>query len=294
MIKKSTILIFLFFIGLVNGHLSALIIDSGSDEYNNRFNTTGDSNFIGKAYDWSGVGWTAGSRWVTMVSDSYFLSANHWHPSSGDTVTFWEGNYGSTSHTYTVGGGQRVGSTDLWLGQLTTTLDSAHSINPFPVLMHETVNEYVYQEIFVYGAQQGNNVTGEHWVGKNVVDAIGDLASAGFIQQFFANQDPDGTYPWLNSTIAYEAKGEGGDSGAPSFHVYDGQLALTGIHWATSNDPSSTFDTFVSEYYSSINSLMSGESLSAVGTAVIPEPASLLLLVLASFTILHRRRRIKV
>ena len=102
-----------------------MLIRAHEAQRHDRFYAGADKAFLGQAFDWSGVG-KAGGRWVTMVSPSYFLSAAHYAPSAGSVVTFYEGNDGSTPHTYTVAaGGQQITvngvKTDLWLGKLTTS-----------------------------------------------------------------------------------------------------------------------------------------------------------------------------
>ncbi len=57
------------------------------DRFNNH------SSFIGSGIDWSGVGRSSGGRWATMISDTYFLSAAHFPPGVGDTLTFTDERY---------------------------------------------------------------------------------------------------------------------------------------------------------------------------------------------------------
>src|SRR5271163_2930070 len=54
-----------------------------------RFYSGSDKAFIGQAYNWSGVG-SDGYSWATMISPTFFISANHDHP--GSTLTFYSGN----------------------------------------------------------------------------------------------------------------------------------------------------------------------------------------------------------
>src|SRR5262245_30867025 len=53
-----------------------------------RFDITDRSNtgatFIGAAFNWSGVGQTVNGQWGTMISPSFFVSANHFHPGIGE------------------------------------------------------------------------------------------------------------------------------------------------------------------------------------------------------------------
>ncbi len=49
-----------------------------------RFYVGADKNFLGQAFDWSGVGQAQNGTWATMISPDYFVSAAHYHPSNGD------------------------------------------------------------------------------------------------------------------------------------------------------------------------------------------------------------------
>jgi len=57
-----------------------------------------------------------------MVSDRVFLSADHFHPGIGSTITFFTNNLGSTQDVVTrqfqVVQGERIPGTDIWLGVL--------------------------------------------------------------------------------------------------------------------------------------------------------------------------------
>ncbi|GAG15869.1 unnamed protein product, partial [marine sediment metagenome] len=103
---------------------------------------------------------------------------------------------------------------------------------------------------------------------------------------FFFDYDPDGG---MGDDETYLAAG---DSGGPSFTIVDGQPALVGIHWFTWDGGPGIYgsgDTFVSEYVNQLNTAMAGESV----TSVIPEPATLLMLLSLGITWLvwHRWRR---
>ena len=87
-----------------------------------------DKDFLGQAFDWSGVGQVGNGTWATMISPDYFVSAAHYHPSGGDTLTFYEDNDPSgPSHQFTVANWSYQTSynglpSDLWLGKLTTPI----------------------------------------------------------------------------------------------------------------------------------------------------------------------------
>ena len=86
-----------------------------SPNVNDRFNNSPD--FLGAAYNFSGVGYVATSQgpvaWATMISPQYFISATHFYPGlggSGPTVlTFHSTNNPNTGiYTATVETGYPV------------------------------------------------------------------------------------------------------------------------------------------------------------------------------------------
>jgi hypothetical protein len=231
-----------------------------------RFYTGSDKSFLGEAFDWSGVGKAKG-RWVTMISPSYFLSAEHYEPADNEEVVFYEGNDTSAAHVYTIDSGVQIDAgvtgTDLWLGKLTTPLDAAHNISFYPILTLANDSAYVGMEIYNYGK---SNRVGRNVIERFEVHSEGGSTGNSMIFDFDDNDaiDVGGDETYL----------ELGDSGAPSFAVWDGELALVGIHWYNNSSASPKFsgDTFVPTYFNEIGASMSGESLTAV-----PEPSTLVL-----------------
>jgi hypothetical protein len=253
--------------------------NQGASARNDRFYSGWDKAFIGQPYDWSGVGSSSNGTWATMISPTYFVSAWHFRPAPGDTITFYTGNsYSSTSHTYTVGsfgyqtssvglGGSYSGS-DLWLGQLTSPVDA--SIAKYPVEVLPDNAAYIGQTIWTYGYT--------HRVGKNNIDSISVL---------------DGIYTPETTEVmyfGYNAAGgqgfdecylEGGDSGGPAFTVVNGSLALLGTGFVngadlglgpTVFDGAPSGDAFVPHYVNQLNAQMTGGEHV---TVVVPEPGTL-------------------
>src|SRR3990172_1250826 len=110
------------------------------DRLHDRFYVGSDRAFIGSGYNWSGYGRLqdpiagSGSNWkqVTMISDNYFLTDDHHHPTRKDDPPgampkvrfyrtddpngeFWESEIAVSGDEYQ---GTRIGSTDLWVGKL--------------------------------------------------------------------------------------------------------------------------------------------------------------------------------
>src|SRR4051812_20267083 len=89
-----------------------------------------DPSFIGAGYNWSGVGRgvntvtnTDVGSWGTMISPSYFISANHFSPAAvgATALRFYYTNStsgGFEDHTFTAIGA--IAGSDLWLRQAHT------------------------------------------------------------------------------------------------------------------------------------------------------------------------------
>jgi hypothetical protein len=267
----------------------------GSSARNDRFYAGSDNAFIGQPYDWSGVGLSSNGAWATMISPTYFVSAWHFHPGAGDTVTFYTGNSSSSTHyTYTVGafgfqtssaglGGSYSGS-DLWLGRLTTPI--ADSIAEYPVEVLPSNAAYIGQTVWTYGYP--------YRVGKNTIDRISVLDGV------YMPETTEVMYFDYNATGGQgpdECYLEGGDSGGPAFTVVDGSLALLGTGFVngadlgfgpTVFDGAPSGDAFVPHYVGQLNAQMSGGEQVRV---VAPEPGVLLLLGIAAATFVCCWRR---
>ena len=253
----------------------------GSSAANDRF--LDSSSFIGEPYNWSGVGAGSGGGWATMISSTYFVSANHYHPGPGSTVTFYTTNSTSgPSYTYTVASGEEIGDSDLYLGKLSTAVNA--SIATYPVLDLPSQSDYINRTIWAYGVPNR--------VGLNNIADITDTELIGedticMEYNYYANGGQQG---------ANECYLESGDSGGPSFAVVNGSLALLGTHFYDDGaQPGNGYvsgDTFVPYYISQLDADMVGAQV----MTVVPEPASLILLgvgVAAFFFHSCRRRRAK-
>jgi hypothetical protein len=219
-----------------------------------RFYSGSDKSFVGAAFNFSGVGISSSGHWATLVADNGFLSAFHRHPAVGEKVTFWASNdHTGPSCSYTVKGGTRVGKTDIWLGWFEKPVDT--SISRYPVLVLRAVKSYNSLSLLNYGMN--------HRVGRNVLDRLawfkyGGSTGLSFLYDYDNKDAPSvgGDETWLM----------GGDSGAPSFAVFNSELALIGIHWAITKSIACSIDTFVPVYFDEINKLLArrGQSLTRV------------------------------
>ena len=237
-----------------------------------RFYTGSDKNFIGTLYDFSGVGYSSGGSWATLVSDNYFISAAHLHPGTGQTVTFYTtNNLNETKYTYTVAGGKQIGTTDLWVGWFDTAV--APSLERYPVLALPDNEDYNDLVLFIYGKP--------NYVGRNVLDSV----NSGVFSYDYDNKD----IPSVGGDEAYLIAG---DSGAPSLTVVNSSLSLVGIHWAhtssTAVDGAISYDTFVPEYIDEVNAVMAAKSQSLMA---VPEPDMIwYLMIIAGVLVLQKRR----
>ncbi len=259
----------------------ALMIRNYSAAQHYRFYVGNDKNFVGEPYDFSGVGYSNAGHWATLVSNNYFISATHYHPDAGETVTFWATNdLAGPSYTYTVTGGSRIGTTDLWVGRFDTAVDS--SIARYPVAMLPSASDYMDLVLYNYGANQ--------LVGRNVLEDMGSITvspSTGEAAWYdYDNNDSP-------SVGGDETFLQAGDSGAPSFTILNSDLSLIGVHWAIATypggSPYGSIDTFVPEYYDDVNKVLAtgGQALSAV-----PEPSEYWYAMIISCSLwLARRRR---
>lgn len=278
-----------------------LMVQTLEPNRQSRFYTGGDKAFLGQPFDWSGVGNTSTSgagQWATMISPSYFVSAAHYHPGPGASLTFFTGNDpNGASHTYSVGATTFQGSykglpSDLWVGKLTSPIPTSDHITYYPIANLGGDSEYNNLPIFVYGVP--------NLIGRNAIDNGGIVDAPENV-----NDDPN--LPVVKDTRSMQytyntgAAGVGadeaylvtGDSGAPSFAIVDGSLALVGAHYYHSGTDSGangdfSGDTFVPFYASQINAALTG---SGEQVTLVPEPGTGVLLLGAGVIFAGRRRR---
>jgi hypothetical protein len=262
--------------------------NQGPSPRNDRF--LNSPSFIGLPYDWSGVGLSSGGSWATMISPTYFVSATHDHPTSGQTVTFHtDNNPNGPTQTYTVSSfgyqtnssqipGATYSGSDVWMGQLTAPV--ASNIAKYPVEKLAGSSAYIGQTIWTYGYPNR--------VGKNNIDSISALNGV------YTPESTQVMYFDYNATGGQgpdECYLEGGDSGGPAFAVVNGSLALLGTGFVNAVDlglttPPGVYnegiydgapsgDAFVPFYTDQLQANMIGETLTTV--APVPEPITMTL-----------------
>ena len=171
------------------------------ERLHDRFYVGADKAFIGTDYNWSGVGRlqdpiAGGSNWkqVTMISDNYFITANHNKPSLGDDPTstlpkvrfyrtddpngeFWESEIAVAGSDYQ---GTRIGSTDLWVGKLAST--PPDWVTRYPLAKrHEATNylSYTDNDLFIFGQDSPRSLTSVR-VGRNEVSTVYPYGNLGW------------------------------------------------------------------------------------------------------------------
>ncbi len=258
-----------------------------------------DPTFIGSAYDWSGVGRTAGGRWGVLISPSFVLSAAHYPPALGDGIRFYASNDpGGTSETRLIDSNVTITDTGIGVGSdLLLTRLSLPVTGIATYAIGNPASSLVGEELFVWG--QSNKVDSflNTRLGRNEVT---EVATAFSDPVLGASTGDVFVYDYNTATGlgADEAKVAGGDSGGPSFVVGpDGNLALVGIHWfAYDADPlvpgslGGSGDTLVTSFIDELNTAMANMGSSERVTVAVPEPSTLGLCVVVFSAVCFRRR----
>ena len=211
-----------------------------------RFYEGGDKSFVGDPYSWSGVARTVDvGKWGAMVSPSYFISANHFHPANGETFRFYHTN--NTNDSYeerTVLSGQHIADSDIWLGKLSAPVSDA--VAKYPVLLLPSENSYVNRKIHFFGRPTDNNQATNSQTRMHM----------GFSKLVSTTTVIGRQYYWYRTDLPYGGdtalQAEGGDSGGSSYIVFNGVPTLLGTHY------SYWYSTFIPYYINDINAAMSG------------------------------------
>lgn len=246
------------------------------------------------AGDWSGVG-QSGGTWATMVSPTFFLSANHYHPGAASVATFYDGN--GVSHHYTIAGGQQILDSDLWLGWLTEPIPAADGIVSAAVY-NDLGAGFIGYEVIAFGQDDPAGV-GEQRLGRNAIDGVGTLAT------LFGGTDTSQQLVVFSYQPAAESTVGGDemrfwfyDSGGPTFAMIGGSPFLVGINYfiyevgdrldPAQDDDTGSGVTSVSAYIVAINAAMAARS-SLERLTVVPEPGMVWLALVAGLAAGLRR-----
>jgi hypothetical protein len=173
-----------------------------------------------------------------MISDNYFLTANHNRPNRGDDPAgatpkvrfyrttdpngeFWESEIAVAGAAYQ---GTQIGATDLWVGKLANTPPSWVMRHPL-AKRQEAANylSYTDNDLFIFGQDSPRSATSVR-VGRNEINLV----------------NSSGTYQWSYDLTAGlgadEAQTQSGDSGGPSFFTSGSIPVLAGVHTRVNYD----------------------------------------------------------
>jgi hypothetical protein len=217
----------------------------------------GDPDFVGTGFDWSGVGISQGAiadgafgyqgTWVTMISDTYFLSAYHAMSAPVTAVNvpinFYATNDigdGYEQLTTNTASWERIDGTDLMLGRLTSPPTSA--IARYPLIKRQDGWNYpasptiIDPKILIVGYADTFSNYNYFRVGLNDINYLGkqtvvvEGVTYTDAQTIGWTQDASSTYGVNEATTI------GGDSSGPAFAVAPtGKLGLVGINWEVDN-----------------------------------------------------------
>ncbi len=284
---------FLFTVGWLFSAVSAhaIIIAGFTSATNDRF--ADDGSFIGSVFDWSGVGLTSGGQWGTLVSNNVFLSANHLHPSLNSSLTFYSSNDSSgASQSRTVVGGQRIGTSDLWIGVLNSPVSP--SFTSYSFISNDIADSAAFNApspvrglvAYVVGkSPTAWSTTLDMAVGRNVLDLWAEDSQAGG-----TTGDALASLEGYTTDVAYETLLQGGDSGAPLFIGNGSSLLLTGINWWVGKGTINAVEYDISGY--SYIGNYDVEISTFINANAVPEPSSFALITsLIALAGAGRRRR---
>lgn len=210
-----------------------------------------DAWFDASAY--CGVGWSVSDprRQFVLVSPQHFLFAAHWALQAGEVIRFLAPD--GTLHDSVVESTTQVtvdgNGVDLMLGRLSEPVAAETGIKPLPYLHFANSSSYGNIALQVFG--------------ENAQVGAGSLRG-------YNNLDPGTGMTWM-SYFARMASETGqddcnftvGDSGSPTFSLWNGKPALVGTHSMLFTDAQNTFyfnyDSFVPTYVPQLDELLAAD-----------------------------------
>lgn len=230
----------------------ALVVEGYDHAVNDRFSSgypdapvpNAGPNFIGKGFDWSGVGWWKKDPQysVTLLSSKNFAYTKHMAPQVGDVITFL-GRDGHL-HDYHVAKlqmveiGKRGDETidaDTAVGTFAETVSLDDQVTHYPIAFSQKgIEPFIGKKILMYG----------HMARIGANEIVEGIMLEGMASEY--NFDTQGL-------TAGMGKSEVGDSGSPAFIVIGGKLALVGTHWKDDTD------SMVSGIISGMNAIMAAD-----------------------------------
>lgn len=241
------------------------------------------ASFIADGYDFSGVARADDGRWVTMISSTAFVSAYHWRPANGTSVTFYETNdpFGN-SFTSSVQSTQRIGGTDIVLGFINTALPGSYAnydIFGLGITGGVAGQSYDFPVPGITAYMLGVSPTNYGDVSLNMSVAVNELEV--YVPQAVVSDPVNGGSSTTDAVVTiqdgsptqYEGQLRIGDSGGPLFATDNGSLTLVGVNWFNGKLADNVTEisgmSYLPNYAADIEAIL----------APVPEPANLSLLV---------------
>jgi len=115
----------------LTGSLSAIQIADFDTLANDRFANV--ESFVANSFDLSGIALNGAGRWATMISENVYVTAGHYAPGVGSSMTFYAGNDpDGTSVTRSITSNrQQIQGTDIFVGTLDSALPAGFSFFDF-------------------------------------------------------------------------------------------------------------------------------------------------------------------
>ena len=218
--RYFTVLVFL----LLSTRCVAVEIPNYNSAVHDRFQASANGDSL-----WSGVAQTelsggSFSYWVTMISDTYYLSATHNAPPPGARPHFYRTDNPNTSTVWssaTVVDGYAIPNSggednkDIWVGRLSTAPPAW--VKRYPLLI---------RRLHASGQWENDTFAGLTLIGRtaqNIAENATNMrivTGSGYTGSIF-NMTVSGNWTFPDF---------GGDSGGPSFTMVGGVPVLTGIH----------------------------------------------------------------
>ncbi len=265
---------------------------------------TQPTNFIGKNFDWSGIGRSNTGWWATMIGPWHFVSANHANPGVGSVITFFLNNGTTVTRQVSASSPGRIGTSDLWVGELDNFVPAG--VASYDIFTSGSNTGYgnrgvgadlrsgtgdpedITDILFMVGRINGS--TGSYGTeGGTSVAALNQLRVGINASPFIPGAEEKnlfGSQAWAVE-IPYEENQNDeayfitGDSGGPTMFApstnISGELLLYGIHSANSGDPTTgnaptlgdpSLDSLPGKYLTEINQIL-------LNAPPIPEPAAI-------------------
>ena len=293
------VVVFVILVGTISGPVLGSIVGFTAAT-NDRF--TNSSSYILNSFNVSGIGKEPdvtgepgeSSRWATAISRNVVISAFHGRPSGA--VHFFEDNDASTTPVIrTIAEGERIGSTDLWIGRLNA---------PLP----DSISHFDFADEFLSGPTDGSTVSAGTFNGENAYlfaqirraddperdQRTGRNRVSGYVENidFLGLSDNDAILFEFDSgepdAVTYETRFISEDSGGPTFLDIVGNLTLLGINafnYTTVDGGGGSGVTYVGNQADAIRAYIASN---VVG---VPEPSSFVMFGVGVLCLARRKKR---